>query len=221
MNQRKRWPSSRRTEIAYENCLCGIRRPFSVVDRCVLFDIETKFEIAFGKRVVASFILLYGVLPLCEGLMPANDGREKGLKPRIEVEYGFLVERHCWEKKTDCRLKYIETRRRHHLASAIITHPRSWPRDVHPLVPRSSSKAQPMDPKRSLVDPELNPTKPTKSPTKKLLQYVVSLGLLWYILHRSWLFLLALNSTNDWAIDAFAPKERGPSNSQLAENFFL
>lgn len=74
----------------------------------------------------------------------------------------------------------------------------------------------PMDSKRSLiVDPEPNPT-------KKLFKYVVSLGLLWYILHR-WLF--AFNSTtNDlypWALDAFAPEERGPSQTQLAENFFL
>jgi hypothetical protein len=73
-----------------------------------------------------------------------------------------------------------------------------------------------MDSKRSLiVDPEPNPT-------KKLFKYVVSLGLLWYILHR-WLF--AFNSTtNDlypWALDAFAPEERGPSQTQLAENFFL
>jgi hypothetical protein len=76
-----------------------------------------------------------------------------------------------------------------------------------------------MDHKRSLVD-ELNPTKPRKLPAKKLLKYVVSLGLLSYLLHR-WLSL-AVNSTNDpypWAIDAFAPKE--PSYSQLAENFFL
>ena len=79
-----------------------------------------------------------------------------------------------------------------------------------------------MDHKRSLVDPQLNPTKPRKLSAKKLLKYVVSLGLLWYILHR-WL-LLTFNSTHDpypWAIDAFAPKERGPSNSQLVENFFL
>lgn len=73
-----------------------------------------------------------------------------------------------------------------------------------------------MDSKRSLiVDPEPNRT-------KKLFKYVVSLGLLWYILHR-WLF--AFNSTThdcySWALDAFAPEERGPSNTQLAENFFL
>ncbi|KAI0000023.1 hypothetical protein BJV77DRAFT_1058302 [Russula vinacea] len=60
----------------------------------------------------------------------------------------------------------------------------------------------PMDSKRSLiVDPEPNRT-------KKLLKYVVSLGLLWYILHR-WLF--AFNSTTHdrypWALDAFAPEE--------------
>jgi hypothetical protein len=95
MNQRRRWPGSRRTEIAYKNCLCSIRCPFSVNDGCVLSDVETKFEKALGKRVVTSFMLLYGVLPLYEGLMPVSDGRKKGLKPRIEVEYGFLVERHA------------------------------------------------------------------------------------------------------------------------------
>ena len=95
MHQRKRRPGSRRTKIAYKNCLCGIRRPFSVNDGCVLFDVETKFEKAFGKRVVTSFMLLYCVLPLCEGLVPVSDGRKKGLEPRIEGEYGFLVERHA------------------------------------------------------------------------------------------------------------------------------
>jgi hypothetical protein len=85
-----------------------------------------------------------------------------------------------------------------------------------------------MEPKRPLVvDLELpnnTPTGPTKSPAKKLLKYVVSLGLLWYILHR-WLFLLAFNaSAHDsysWAIDAFGLKENELTNSQLAENFFL
>ncbi|KAI0276320.1 Zn-dependent exopeptidase [Russula aff. rugulosa BPL654] len=83
-----------------------------------------------------------------------------------------------------------------------------------------------MEPKRPLVvDPELlNTPRPTKSPAKKLLKYVVSLGLLWYILHR-WLFLLAFNaSAHDlysWAIDAFGPKVNGLTNSQLTENFFL
>jgi hypothetical protein len=76
-----------------------------------------------------------------------------------------------------------------------------------------------------LVDLELpnnTPTRPTKS--NKLLKYVVSLGLLSYILHR-WLFLLAFNaSAHDlysWTIDAFGLKENGLTNSQLAENFFL
>jgi hypothetical protein len=94
MNQTRRRPGSRRTEIACENCLCGIRCPFSVNDRCILFDIETKFEIAFSERVVAPFMLLNGVLPPCKGLMSVSDGRKKGLKPGIEVEYSFLVERH-------------------------------------------------------------------------------------------------------------------------------
>jgi len=87
-----------------------------------------------------------------------------------------------------------------------------------------------MEPKRPLVvDLELpnnTPTRTTKSPPKKLklLKYVVSLGLLSYILHR-WLFLLAFNaSAHDlysWTIDAFGPKENGLTNTQLAENFFL
>lgn len=83
-----------------------------------------------------------------------------------------------------------------------------------------------MEPKRPfVVDPELLSTpRPTKSPAKKFLKYVVPLGLLWYILHR-WLFLSAFNApTRDlysWAIDAFAPKENGLTNSQLTENFFL
>jgi|SRR5229473_3638148 len=94
MNQTMRRPGSRRTEIAYEDCLSGIRRPFSVNDRCVLFDVETKFEIAFSERVVAPFMLLNGVLPPCKGLMSVSDGRKKRLKPGIEVEYSFLVERH-------------------------------------------------------------------------------------------------------------------------------
>ena len=98
MNQQKRWPGSRRTKIAYENCLFSVRRPFPVNDRCILLDDETKLEKAFSKRVVASFMFLYGVLPLCEGLMPVSDGRKKGLQPRIEVEYGFLVERHAQKR---------------------------------------------------------------------------------------------------------------------------
>jgi hypothetical protein len=73
----------------------------------------------------------------------------------------------------------------------------------------------------------------TKSPSKKIVKYIVSLGLLWYILH-SWLFPLAHHfgllsrphshtCAHDlaWAIDAFAPKEPGVPTSQLAENFFL
>jgi hypothetical protein len=84
----------------------------------------------------------------------------------------------------------------------------------------------PMEPKRSSeVDPELLITpRPTKSPAKRLFKCLVSLGLLWYILHR-WLFLLAFNATAhdpySWAVDAFAPKQNGLTNSQLAENFFL
>jgi hypothetical protein len=85
-----------------------------------------------------------------------------------------------------------------------------------------------MEPKRPLVvDLELPnnaPTRPTKSPAKKLLKYVVSLGFLWYILHR-WLFPIAFDASGhdlySWAIDAFGPKENGLTNSQLAENFFL
>lgn len=81
-----------------------------------------------------------------------------------------------------------------------------------------------MEPKRPLVDLELpnnTPTRPTKSPAKKLLKYVVSLGLLWYLLHR-WLFLWAsAHDLYSWAIDAFGLKENGLTNSQLAENFFL
>jgi hypothetical protein len=80
--------------------------------------------------------------------------------------------------------------------------------------------------KRSLRDPELvnTHTRPTKSPIRTLLKYAVSLGFLWYILHK-WVFLLAFNaSAHDlysWAIDAFDLKENGLSDSQLAENFFL
>ena len=88
-----------------------------------------------------------------------------------------------------------------------------------------------MEPKLPVVvDPQLpNPhTRPTKSspksPAKKLLKYVVSLGLLWYILHR-WLFTLAFNAEAhdlySWAIDAFGPKVNGLTNRQLTENFFL
>jgi hypothetical protein len=82
-----------------------------------------------------------------------------------------------------------------------------------------------MEPKRPVVvDLELpinTPTRPTKSPIKKLLKYVVSFGLLWYILHR-WLFFNAsAHDLYSWAIDAFGPKENGLTNSQLAENFFL
>ena len=85
-----------------------------------------------------------------------------------------------------------------------------------------------MEPKLPVVvdtgPPNTPTTRPTKSPAKKLLKYVVSLGLLWYILHR-WLSLLAFNaSAHDpysWAVDAFGPKENGLTNSQLEENFFL
>lgn len=105
------------------------------------------------------------------------------------------------------------------LCCAQFTHPKCHVTLTHWFRPHNTRL--PMDSKRSLVEPEPNPT---KSPAKKLLKYVVSLGLLWYILHR-WLFQLAFNSaTHDlypWALDAFAPKERGPSNTQLAENFFL
>ncbi len=76
------------------------------MDRCVLFDVETEFEIAFSESVVSSFMFLYGVLQLCEGLMPVRNGREEGLQPGIEVEYGFLVERHDKKRKSDSRLKY-------------------------------------------------------------------------------------------------------------------
>ncbi|KAI0005160.1 hypothetical protein BJV74DRAFT_875682 [Russula compacta] len=74
----------------------------------------------------------------------------------------------------------------------------------------------------------------TKSRTKGFLKHLVSLGFLWYILHR-WLFPLVHHSrfmaglfahthactddTYSWAIDAFM-KPQVPV-SQLAENFFL
>jgi hypothetical protein len=85
-----------------------------------------------------------------------------------------------------------------------------------------------MEPKLPLVLPN-TPTRPTKSPpkspAKKLLKFVVSLGLLWYILHR-WPFILAFSNAEahdlySWAIDAFGPKVNGLTNTQLAENFFL
>lgn len=75
----------------------------------------------------------------------------------------------------------------------------------------------------------------TKSPAKKVLKYILSIGLLWFILHR-WLFpfthyfgFLRRPSTHahtcahdtTWLIDAFAPKEPEVPTSQLAENFFL
>jgi hypothetical protein len=111
-------------------------------------------------------------------------------------------------------------------AIAEFTHPRfKFIRTAHVTL-TALFQATAMEPKRPLVvDPELlNTPRPTKSPAKKLLKYVVSLGLLWYILHR-WLFLLAFNaSAHDlysWAIDAFGPKENGLTNSQLTENFFL
>ena len=78
-----------------------------------------------------------------------------------------------------------------------------------------------MEPKRPVVDPELQRPAPTKSPAKKLLKYVVSLGLLWYILHRWLAFNASAHDLYSWAVDAFGPKENGLSNSQLAENFFL
>jgi len=62
----RRWPDSRRTEIACKDGLYGIRCPFSVNERSVVSDVETKFEEPFGKRVITSLVLLYGVLPLCE-----------------------------------------------------------------------------------------------------------------------------------------------------------
>jgi|SRR5712672_1093948 len=85
----------KRTKIAYKNRLYGIRCPLSVNDGCVLFDVEAKFEVALSERVVTSFILLYSILPLCECLVPVSDGREEGLEPRIELEYGFLVNGHA------------------------------------------------------------------------------------------------------------------------------
>ena len=76
----------------------------------------------------------------------------------------------------------------------------------------------------------------TKSPTRKIVKYVLSLVFLWYIL-LGWLFPLthhhigflprpsthAHTCTHDfaWAIDAFAPKVPEVPDSQLAENFFL
>ncbi len=84
------------------------------------------------------------------------------------------------------------------------------------LVPQPRSLAQARPP----MEPKLLNTPRPKSRVKKLAKYVVSLGLLWYILHR-WLFLLAFNSSTHWAIDPFGPTEKGPSNGQLAENFFL
>jgi hypothetical protein len=78
-------------------------------------------------------------------------------------------------------------------------------------------------------------TERTKYSTRKIAKYLLSLGFLWYILHR-WLFPLAHHfdllprpSTHThtcahdlaWAVDAFAPKKPEVPNSQLAENFFL
>jgi hypothetical protein len=75
----------------------------------------------------------------------------------------------------------------------------------------------------------------TKYPAKKVVKYILSLGLIWFILHR-WLFPFthyftflrrpsahAHTCAHDiaWAIDAFAAEEVGIPTSRLAENFFL
>jgi len=77
-----------------------------------------------------------------------------------------------------------------------------------------------MEPKRPVVDPELPNTpitpRPTKSPAKNILKYVLSFGLLWYILHNA-----SAHDLYSWAIDAFGLKESGLTNDQLTENFFL
>jgi len=82
-----------------------------------------------------------------------------------------------------------------------------------------------MEPKRPLVvdleQPNIPTTRPTKSPVKKLLKYVISLSLLWYILHRWLAFNAISHDLYSWAIDALGPKVNELTNSQLAENFFL
>jgi hypothetical protein len=100
---------SRRTEIAYENSLSGVRCPFSVNDRAILLDVQTELEISFSEGLIASFVFLYGILQVCKRLMPMGDSRKKGFEPRIEVEDGFLVECHVlrnWKSDGD-QLKYM------------------------------------------------------------------------------------------------------------------
>jgi hypothetical protein len=71
----------------------------------------------------------------------------------------------------------------------------------------------------------------TKYPAKKILKYILSLGLLWFILHRFTHHFAFLRRPSAhvhtcphdiaWVIDAFAAKEPEVPTSRLAENFFL
>jgi hypothetical protein len=80
----------------------------------------------------------------------------------------------------------------------------------------------------SLSDPDNTRTRTHR--TRKVVKYLLSFALFWYILHK-WLFPLThrfgfkhpYTCTHDlsWAIEAFAPKEPGVPTSKLAENFFL
>jgi hypothetical protein len=89
-----------------------------------------------------------------------------------------------------------------------------------------------LDEKSSLTEPLLaTQTVNVKSRVKRIVKYVISFGLLSFILHRA-LFPLAFRYASThihpcvcdnyaWAMDAFAPKEPEVPIGQLAENFFL
>jgi hypothetical protein len=85
-----------------------------------------------------------------------------------------------------------------------------------------------LDEKSSLTEPLATQTVNVKSRVKRVVKYVVSFSLLFFILHRG-LFSLAFRYASKhcacdnyaWAMDAFSPKEPEVPVGQLAENFFL
>lgn len=70
---------TRHTEISNQGGFRSVWCPFSVCHLVLGADVEAKLEISLGELVIASLVLLNGIFPLPECVMPLKDSWDVGL----------------------------------------------------------------------------------------------------------------------------------------------